>query len=178
MPPSLPRPRAKSGSLKPSRLGSGLVGRRERSFACATRAPRDTPALGDHGWRTALGCRCRGADCATLSSILTTAAQVRGAGASEPDKHSVHAAVGCHGPAAAARHRGCGAEIRGRALPRCRAAALPRCRAAVLCPAHVAGLRGTGAAAVVRCEPGPMHCARWLSPLSGFSRAALPPSRA
>ena len=153
----------------PRCLGS-LVVRRERSFACATRAPRDTPALGDHGLRTALGCRCRGADCTTLSSILTTAAQVRGAGASEPDKHSVHAAVGCHGPAAAARHRGCGAEIRGRALP--------RCRAAVLCPAHVAGLRGHGTAAVVRCGTGLAERARCLPPLSGFSWAASPPSRA
>ena len=170
MPPSLPRPRAKSGSLKPSRLGSGLVGRRERSFACATRAPRDTPALGDHGWRTALGCRCRGAVCTALSSIIPTATQVRGAGASEPGKLSVPAAVGCRGPAAAGRRRGGGAETGVRALP--------RCRAGVPHPADVAGLRGTGAAAVVRCEPGPMHCARWLSPLSGFSRAALPPSRA
>ena len=107
----------------PACLGSLMV-RRERSFACATRAPRDTPALGDHGLRTALGCRCRGADCTTLSSILTTAAQVRGAGASEPDKHSVHAAVGCHGPAAAGLH-GTVAAARKSEGVRCRAAALP-----------------------------------------------------
>ena len=89
---------------------------------------------------------------------------------SEPDKHSVHAAVGCRGPAAAGRHRGCGAETRGRVLP--------RCRAGVLCPAHVAGLRGHGTAAVVRCGTGLAECARCFQPLSGFSRAAAPPSRA
>jgi hypothetical protein len=143
-------------SSEPCLLGPSLVGRRERSFACATRAPRDTPALGDHGWRTALGCRCRGADCASRSSILPTAAPVRDAGVSEPDMHSVHAAVGCRGPAAAGRRRGGGAETGVRALP--------HCRAGVLGPADVAGSRGTGAAAVVRCEPGPTDRARCLPP--------------
>jgi hypothetical protein len=170
VPPSLPRPRAKSGSLKPSRLGSGLVGRRERSFACATRAPRDTPALGDHGWRTALGCRCRGAVCTALSSIIPTATQARGTGASEPGKLSVPAAVGCRGPAAAGRRRGCGAETGVRALS--------RSRAGVHGPSHVAGSRGTGTAAVVRCGTGPTERARCFPPISGFSRAALARSRA
>ena len=54
-------------------FGDPVVGRRERSFACATRAPRDTPALGDHGLHAALGCRCRGVDSASRSSILSTA---------------------------------------------------------------------------------------------------------
>ena len=153
----------------PRCLGS-LVVRRERSFACATRAPRDTPALGDHGLRTALGCRCRGADCATLSSIVPTAAQVRGADASEPNTNMVQALVGGRGPAAAARRRGCSAESGVRALA--------RWRTGVHGPARVAGSRGAGTAAVVRCGTGPMECARCFPPLSGFSRAALPPSRA
>ena len=123
--PSLPpRPRAKVRRFEPEPSGSwARVGRRERAFACATRTPRDTPALGDHGLRTALGCRCRGADCATLSSIIPTATQVRGAGASEPDNNMVHALVGGRGPAAARRHRGCGSETRVRA--RCLAGVLP-----------------------------------------------------
>ena len=164
-----PWPRGSSMSFPARCLGS-LVVRRERSFACATRAPRDTPALGDHGLRTALGCRCRGADCATLSSIVPTAAQVRGAGASEPDTNMVQALVGGRVPAAAGRRRGCSAETGVRALA--------RWRAGVLGPAHVAGSRSHGIAAVVRCEPGLMDHARWLPPLSGFSRAASPPSRA
>ena len=38
---------------------------------------------------TALGFRCRGADCASRSSILPTAVPVRGVGAGEPDRHIV-----------------------------------------------------------------------------------------
>ena len=56
-----------------------------------------------------------------LRSILSTAAPVRGAGASEPDKPILHALVGCRGPVAAGRHRDRGAESRVRALRRCRA---------------------------------------------------------
>ena len=151
-------------------FGDPVVGRRERSFACATRAPRDTPALGDHGLHAALGCRCRGVDSASRSSILSTAKPVRGAGASEPDKHIVHVLVGCRGPAAAGRHRGCGAETGMRALS--------RSRAGVHGPSHVAGSRGTGTAAVVRCGTGPTERARCFPPISGFSRAALARSRA
>ena len=151
-------------------FGDSVVGRRERSSACATRAPRDTPALSDHGLHAALGCRCRGVDSASRSSILSTAKPVRGAGASEPDKHIVHALVGCRGPAAAGRHRGCGAETGVRALS--------RSRAGVHGPAHVAGSRGTGTAAVVRCGTGPTERARCFPPISGFSRAALARSRA
>ena len=162
-----------------SRLGASIAfgvllaraaWRHERLFACTTRAPRDTSALGDHGSRTALGCRCRGADCALRSSIIPTTAQARGAGASELDKHSVPALVGCRGSAAAGRCRGCDAETGVRALP--------RCRAGVPHPADVAGSRGTGAAAVVRCGTGPTDRTRWLPPLSGFSWAALPPCHA
>ena len=151
-------------------FGDSVVGRRERSSACATRAPRDTPALGDHGLHAALGCRCRGVDSASRSSILPTAAQVRGAGASEPDKPIVHALVGFRRPVAAGRHRSCGAESRVRALA--------RCRAAVLYPAQVAGSRGHGTAAVVRCGTGLTERARCFPPVSSFSRAASPPSRA
>ena len=117
-------------------FGDSVVGRRERSSACATRAPRDTPALSDHGLHAALGCRCRGVDSASRSSILSTAKPVRGAGASEPDKHIVHALVGCRGPAAAGRHRGCDAETGVRALS--------RSRAGVHGPSHVAGSSGLG----------------------------------
>ena len=39
----------------------------------AKRAARFTPALVGHGVRTALGCHCRGADCASRSVILPTA---------------------------------------------------------------------------------------------------------
>ena len=67
-------------------------------------------------------------------------------------------------------HRGCSAETGVHALP--------RCRAGVLGPTHVAGSRGHGTAAVVRCEPGLTERARWLPPLGSISRAALPPSRA
>ena len=107
----------------------------------AKRAARFTPALVGHGVRTALGCHCRGADCASRSVILPTAVPVRGVGAGEPDRHIVHALVGCRGPAAIGRHRGCGAESRVRALR--------RYRVGVHCPARVAGLRGRGTAAVV-----------------------------
>ena len=134
------------------------------------RAARLTPALADHGSRTALGCRCRGADCASRSSIIPTNAPVRSAGASEPDNNMVHALVGGRGPAAAGRHRGCGAETRVRALA--------RCRAGVPHPAQVAGSRGHGTAAVVRCGTGLTERARCFPPLSGFSRAASPQSRA
>lgn len=44
----------------------------------AKRAARFTPALVGHGVRTALGCHCRGADCASRSVILPTAVPVRG----------------------------------------------------------------------------------------------------
>ena len=107
----------------------------------AKRAARFTPALVGHGVCTALGFHCRGADCASRSSILPTAVPVRGVGAGEPDRHIVHALVGCRGPAATGRHRGCGAESRVRALR--------RYRVGVHCPARVAGLRGRGTAAVV-----------------------------
>ena len=46
------------------------------------------PTLGDHGWRTALGCRCRGADCTALSLIMPTATQARGAGALTVSYHT------------------------------------------------------------------------------------------
>ena len=96
--------------------------------------------------RTALGCRCRGADCSSRRSIVPTTASTRGAGATEPDNNIVHALIGGRGPAAAGQHRGCGSENRVRALP--------RCRAGVPHPADVAGSRGHGAAAVVRSERG------------------------
>ena len=138
---------------------------RRSALRLATSVPESA-----NGWRTALGCHCRGADCASRSSIIPAAAQARGADASELDEQSVPALVECRGPAAAGRRRGCGAETGVRALP--------RCRAGVPDPADVAGSRGTGAVAVVRCEPGPAHRARWLPPLSGFIWVALPPSRA
>ena len=147
------------------------------AFECARalvglveRASRFTPGLAVHGLCTTLGCRCRGVDSASRSSILPTAAQVRGAGASEPDKPIVHALVGFRRPVAAGRHRSCGAESRVRALA--------RCRAAVLYPAQVAGSRGHGTAAVVRCGTGLTERARCFPPVSSFSRAASPPSRA
>ena len=134
------------------------------------RASRFTPGLAVHGLRTALGCRGRGADCSSRSSSVPTTAPTRGAGASEPDTNMVQALVGGRGPAAAGRRRGCSAETGVRALA--------RWRAGVLGPAHVAGSRSHGTAAVVRCEPGLSNRARCFPPLSGFSRAASPPSRA
>ena len=59
--------------------------------------------------------------------------------------------------------------------PRACAAALPRCRAL---PCSCCGIRGHGTAAVVRCGTGLAERARCLPPLSGFSWAASPPSRA
>ena len=64
--------------------------------------PRDSrPRVGDHGSRTALGCRCRGANCASRSSVVPTSMPVRSAGAGEPDSKMVHALVEGRGPAAA-----------------------------------------------------------------------------
>ena len=118
------------------------------AFECARalvglveQASRFTPGLAVHGLCTTLGCRCLGVDSASRNSILPTAAPVRGAGASEPDKPIVHVLVGFRRPVAAGRHRGCGA-----GKPSARAT-LARCRAAMLCPAQVAGSRrghGTG----------------------------------
>ena len=95
-------------------------------WAGQKRAARFTPALVGHGVRTALGCHCRGADCASRSSILPTAVPVRGVGAGEPDRHIVHALVARRVP------RPCGywtAPRLRRGKPDARAAMLPRWRA-------------------------------------------------